>query len=346
MRASTLLQLAPWGFLLQGVSAVAVQGAQELGPAHEKRDVPAKCNADNCARAAVRGMQPERLASCQAFMQCTVTPVTVTVLETKTQTLVAATQTNRATVTNVVTVTRTADLFHKRAVDPEGTPVTNCPTEVPTFASACSGTVRYSSACACGGYTRVYTTIEADTTTITSTATETPPKVIVEVTSTVRTTATDVVQPPAYTQVPYPNYRFNLVIATGTYKGRKAAGGSNSQAAGWLWWATTSTGAYVEFAGDLIKENSYDYVRQRIGPSGGDMILPFTSSSPDFGLIRFTAVSNDGGATIYVRAVGTNPSFNQVQVCAPEPSRGGPWMWLGSGIRAGCYETQLQVVRI
>lgn len=45
------------------------------------------------------------------------------------------------------------------------------PTSVPTYASACSGTVRYSSACSCWGITAMTTTVPTPTVTATVTTT-------------------------------------------------------------------------------------------------------------------------------------------------------------------------------
>lgn len=50
---------------------------------------------------------------------------------------------------------------------------TNSPTAVPTYASACSGTSRYASACSCFGITKTTSTLTASTTTTTSTVTST-----------------------------------------------------------------------------------------------------------------------------------------------------------------------------
>lgn len=51
--------------------------------------------------------------------------------------------------------------------------VTASPTSIPTYASACSGAVRYSSACSCIGATHTTTTAKAPTTTVSSTTTVT-----------------------------------------------------------------------------------------------------------------------------------------------------------------------------
>lgn len=55
-----------------------------------------------------------------------------------------------------------------------GGAITTSPTAVPTYASACSGTVRYSSACSCFGITKTTTTVATSTTTATVTATIVP----------------------------------------------------------------------------------------------------------------------------------------------------------------------------
>jgi hypothetical protein len=51
--------------------------------------------------------------------------------------------------------------------------VTVAPSVVPTYASACSGTVRYSSACSCWGITAMTTTAATPVTTTTVTVTAT-----------------------------------------------------------------------------------------------------------------------------------------------------------------------------
>lgn len=109
------------------------------------------CNADNCARAVTgtrSGKMPDvssRMADCSSFMLATVTPEPTTV---------------------VTTVTITVE---KRGL--EARQATVHPSVVPVYASACSGTARYSSACSCWGITATTTT--APTPTIYSTVTAT-----------------------------------------------------------------------------------------------------------------------------------------------------------------------------
>ena len=82
------------------------------------------------------------------------------------------------TVTSTFTVTPAA-LEAKRDAAPDAAlylaprQVTATPTSIPTYASACSGTVRYSSACSCIGATHTTTTAKAPTTTTTVSTTAT-----------------------------------------------------------------------------------------------------------------------------------------------------------------------------
>jgi len=115
----------------------------------------AGCNADNCARA-VTGTNALpalsiRQADCSSFQLTTVTPSAVTV-------------------TNTVTITPAPPV--KR--DNEKRQVTVVPTAVPTYASACSGTVRYASACSCWGITAHTTFAPTPTSTVTATVTAVP----------------------------------------------------------------------------------------------------------------------------------------------------------------------------
>lgn len=117
-----------------------------------------KCNADNCFRAIRASAFPDRpgTADCISFFQNYVTS-TVTATEFTT---ISDTTTVTTTVTTPVTAPAVpGDCKCKRdaSVPP-----------IPTYASACSGLVRYSSACACIGVTA---TAPPTTTTVTSTST-------------------------------------------------------------------------------------------------------------------------------------------------------------------------------
>lgn len=81
---------------------------------------------------------------------------------------------------------------------------TTSASSVPTYASACSGTVRYSSACQCAGLTAATTTLTASTTTITETTTVTvTPTATAQATQTQTitetTTSTDIIPTTAST---------------------------------------------------------------------------------------------------------------------------------------------------
>jgi hypothetical protein len=73
----------------------------------------------------------------------------------------------------ISTVTETPDLFDKRTANLVVTPqpATVVPTSIPAYASPCSGSVRYSSACSCIGVTATTTTAPTPTYIVTQTAT-------------------------------------------------------------------------------------------------------------------------------------------------------------------------------
>ncbi|EGX89667.1 Phospholipase A2 [Cordyceps militaris CM01] len=122
----------------------------------------AACNSDNCARAVTgtrRGdpFETTAKADCSRFMTKTVTGSAVTV-------------------TNTVSITAAPNAPQATVVKRDGTAA------VPSYASACSGTSRYSSACSCWGITAgtvtvTPTSIVTATVTVTGTpgATYTPP---------------------------------------------------------------------------------------------------------------------------------------------------------------------------
>ena len=99
---------------------------------------PRACNADNCARAVTgSAAQPAlsvRSSDCASFLAVTVTPPAVTVTSAAAAAVV--------------------------------TPADATSSAVPTYASACSGAVRYSSACSCLGVTGTTTTVAAPTVTV------------------------------------------------------------------------------------------------------------------------------------------------------------------------------------
>lgn len=143
---------------------------------------------DNCARAVTgtaANVSPSlsvRKADCSSFFSTTVTPiVTTTVTQTSTST---------STYVAMTTVTTTIQGKKKRQATTV-TAITQTPTAVPTYASACSGTVRYSSACSCFGVSRVTTTAPASTSTVTVTVSTT----VASTTTTTIVAATATAQP-------------------------------------------------------------------------------------------------------------------------------------------------------
>lgn len=132
---------------------------------------------DNCARA-VSGTamgsatKSTHLADCSSFFAYTITPATVTSTVTVTPAPVTETDTTTVTVATTTTYTGTLDVEVNNANKKRATTgaVTVSPSAVPAYASACSGTSRYSSACSCAGVTPSYITAPAPTTTVTVTA--------------------------------------------------------------------------------------------------------------------------------------------------------------------------------
>lgn len=82
---------------------------------------------------------------------------------------------NFRTVTSTLTVTTTTTLvgMKRHVAALEHRQVTVMPSSVPIYASACSGTARYSSACSCWGITAMTTTAPTPLTTTTVTVTAT-----------------------------------------------------------------------------------------------------------------------------------------------------------------------------
>ncbi|MCJ1400014.1 hypothetical protein MMC11_003217 [Xylographa trunciseda] len=115
------------------------------------------CNADNCLRAVRASSFPTRAgaADCSSYFEATVTPATSTITTT-------------ATVTSFANKRRRG-LNAEPAL--EARQVTVVPSAIPTYASACSGSARYSSACSCIGVTATTSTAATPLTTVTVTVT-------------------------------------------------------------------------------------------------------------------------------------------------------------------------------
>ncbi|KAF8856003.1 hypothetical protein BDZ45DRAFT_804502 [Acephala macrosclerotiorum] len=114
------------------------------------------CNADNCLRGirGTNGAPPmsSRLADCSSFQLVTVTPAPVTVTTTITSTVTEAIVTARAVLARQATMS---------------------PSAIPTYATYCSASARYASACSCLGITKTTTTLATPTVTSTTSATTT-----------------------------------------------------------------------------------------------------------------------------------------------------------------------------
>jgi len=136
--------------------------------------VAADCNANNCLRAVKAGAFPTRktIEDCSSFMAITVTPATFTITST-----IATTFTTLAEPPTETLKRRNYNPHPAREVI-EVRQVTVSPTAVPAYASACTGIVKYSSACSCIGVTQYTVTaatpVTTVTTSVTTTATVTP----------------------------------------------------------------------------------------------------------------------------------------------------------------------------
>ncbi|MCJ1245925.1 hypothetical protein MMC30_003129 [Trapelia coarctata] len=121
--------------LLLGLLGAAAAGPNPTG----------KCNADNCLRAVRATAFPTRqgFLDCLVYQQTTITPAITTETVTLTNTVAPPAIT-------FAKVKRDAEPLMGRAVGADGA-TTNSPTAIPTYASACSGAKRYSSACSCYG---------------------------------------------------------------------------------------------------------------------------------------------------------------------------------------------------
>ncbi|KAK6362130.1 hypothetical protein TWF730_005827 [Orbilia blumenaviensis] len=123
-----------------------------------------KCNADNC----LRGIRASQIttrsgsADCASYLRTVITPVTSI-------SLVVVTPTTTRTVAGVVTTVAVS------AIEAEESPTTFTPSAIPSYASLCSGSVRYSSACLCMEATPQVTVDATPTTTFTLTETSLQP---------------------------------------------------------------------------------------------------------------------------------------------------------------------------
>jgi hypothetical protein len=113
-----------------------------------------------------------RRADCSSFQHVTVTPAASTLTITVTPDAVSVTNTVVESSTQVVTPMpySTTTIFQGTA-DMKKRQATVSPSAVPPYASACSGTVRYASACSCFGITKSTVTAAQPTSYVIVTAT-------------------------------------------------------------------------------------------------------------------------------------------------------------------------------
>ncbi|EPS45481.1 hypothetical protein H072_522 [Dactylellina haptotyla CBS 200.50] len=119
------------------------------------------CHANNCLRAVRATQFPTRALDCSSYFQATVTPATVTITQTAPRRVTVT-----ETIPTVFTVLKTTRARQKRQA-------TEIPTEIPTYATACTDASAYESACSCIGVTRTTLTLATPSTTITVTNTRT-----------------------------------------------------------------------------------------------------------------------------------------------------------------------------
>ncbi|KAG7137932.1 hypothetical protein HYQ45_004786 [Verticillium longisporum] len=175
-----------------------------------------KCSHNNCLRAVIAGSFPNRptVADCSSFLRKTVTPATYTetIWETVTPTTQTATSfsTDVAVQVTTVTVVDTVDVTTQTLTTTitavpaarkredgeyqEKRQVTEVPSAMPTYATACRSTEAYSSACSCIGISPATITVATPTVKVTSTSTVTAQVtvgVIETVTTVVPTTVTN-----------------------------------------------------------------------------------------------------------------------------------------------------------
>ncbi|KAE9371747.1 hypothetical protein N431DRAFT_467909 [Stipitochalara longipes BDJ] len=192
------------------------------------------CSENNCLRALIASAFPSRTASadCSSYLRTTITPATstytATIYNTVPDVIITETTTTETVgqpTTLVVSDTTTIEVIEVSTIStfaPAKRQVTVTASDIPTYASACSGAVKYASACSCIGVSAVTITAAAPSITITqsltSTSTTTSVVSLTSITtsfSTITTTSEDtitvsttttttVILPPAVTPVGEP----------------------------------------------------------------------------------------------------------------------------------------------
>ncbi|KAF3915778.1 hypothetical protein ABW20_dc0109176 [Dactylellina cionopaga] len=125
----------------------------------------ASCNPDNCLRAVRASQFPTRTLACRSYFSTVITPAPIVVTITNTISVtntenISLTNTLHATTFETKTFTATSEIPKTTVTVTSITDIilvrrqqTAVPSAIPAFASPCSGSVRFSSACSCVGAT-------------------------------------------------------------------------------------------------------------------------------------------------------------------------------------------------
>ncbi|KAF3102592.1 hypothetical protein TWF706_005232 [Orbilia oligospora] len=124
-----------------------------------------KCIEDNCLRAIRATNFPTRsgTADCNSYFASIVTPPVSTYWYDSEYTVYDYTEVVTETITTTLTTATTTILpeVGSQTLEKRDEPITNIATSIPAYASPCSGSIRYSSACSCIGATHTVTTVES-----------------------------------------------------------------------------------------------------------------------------------------------------------------------------------------
>ncbi|KAF3277497.1 hypothetical protein TWF970_005106 [Orbilia oligospora] len=124
-----------------------------------------KCIEDNCLRAIRATNFPTRpgTADCNSYFATIVTPPVSTSWYDSEYTVYDYTEVITETITTTLTTATTTILpdVGSQTLEKRDEPITNTATSIPSYASPCSGSIRYSSACSCIGATHTVTTVES-----------------------------------------------------------------------------------------------------------------------------------------------------------------------------------------
>ncbi|MCJ1416040.1 hypothetical protein MMC32_002375 [Xylographa parallela] len=347
---STLIKLL---FLAAGVAAAPAASTSA-------------CNEDNCLRAIQGSAYPTRhgTADCMSYFKTTVTPAASTSTVTVTAT---STTTNVFTITNTGTTTATipvtiiipetatvtvaalkkrfemADLVRTPKASLAPRQMTVAPSSIPSYASACSGSVRYSSACSCIGVAATTSTAPRPTivTTVTVTQVQTSDvtqtssaTLVIDVSTTILDTVT--VATATVTQCAGPTPTFFVSAVGGTFDGQFAqvvdSGDGGDDVIVFGPQSSASTFA-IDAAGHLHVGNEY------ANTDAGAPAFVFYFNTPAqvaaTGYVYATCSILPGSALSCVDQIET-----QFQTCAGLQGAGSGLV-LGSTIMAGCTPLSL-----